>query len=270
LFASPPSATYNCHFDRIKHSPDGKYIAAVARNDPRIFVWGGVDGMFLTTLAGHIGDVKALAFSADSLVLASVSSNGGVILWDMRTVSTRPHILAHSTSTKSHTPIDIVFNADGTQLALIYGIDKYFSIRIWDVSFRSSDENMDRAEVGIEISCSEATDGDSPHFIRFLPREPLVLVRAVLPGAKVRIWDHASDTVEEISYDEETHSKSVLPYDVDDGWIVSTKTKRRLFWLPKNRRPSDSCMVVHGERLAIASTQGIFTLLDLSRLGRSE
>jgi WD40 repeat protein len=268
LSANSPSATDGCCFTRVEFTPNGKYIAAIAYDDPRVLVFDGETGKYLTTLVGHAKSVAAIAFSAVGSILASVSENGVVFLWDMRQEVMHPWILSQSNTTESLEPVDMTFNASGNLLAIFYKDDKSFMVKLHDVS------NRNGADVGVELFQSKPNDGDLPHLIRFSRDEPLVRIRHVTPGDEVRIWDHATETVQELAYDESAHSTWVLPFHVQDDlwndWIYSRRTKLRLFWLPRDRRPSNSnCMSMHGDRLAIGTEYGVFTLLNMSRLQMS-
>jgi WD40 repeat protein len=255
LSANPPSATDSCLLTRIEFSSNGKYIAAIARRDPHVFVFDGETGKVVTILAGHAESVAAFAFSADDSVLASVSEDGVVLLWDMRQEVKHPRTLSQSQSTKSLRAVNVTFNADSNLLAIVYRGDRTFVVKIYDVS------------AGVELLQSEPNGGDSPHLIQFSPSEPLIRLRRVAPDEQVRIWDHASGTVEEHAYNDNVHSTWVFPYRINYGWIVSSRTEKRLFWLPWDRKAHDSdCMDVHGDRLAIGSWFGTLTLLDVSRL----
>jgi WD40 repeat protein len=256
LSANPPSATDGCRFTRIKFSSNGKYVAAIAEDDPRVIVFDGETGKFVTTLVSHAKSVAAFAFSADGSVLASISEDGVVFFWDMRQETKRSRTLSQSDSTESFKLVDMTFNADSSLLAIVYRDDGSFVVKIYDVS------------VGVELFQSRDNHGDPPHLIQFSPGEPLIRLRRIAPGKQVRIWDHATATVEEHAYEDNVHSTWVLPFNIDDDdWIVANRTKKRLFWLQDHRRPFDSdCMDVHGDRLAIGSMSGTLTLLDVSRL----
>jgi WD40 repeat protein len=219
--------------------------------------------MCLATLTGHQNQVKAFAFSPDGSILATISKDGVVCLWDIGVDAAIPSALSHSWIIESITPVDLAFNAGGNLLAVVCVVDESFVVRIHEVSNRD----------WVESFRSKTHNGDTPHFIRFGPNEPLVRVRYVDPGATVRIWDRVNDSVENCAYDESVHSTWVFPFyyerdilGVNDGWIVSNRDNRRLLWLPENRRPFKGCMDVHGDRLAIGSKEGILTLLDMSRL----
>jgi hypothetical protein len=73
------------------------------------------------------------------------------------------------------------------------------------------------------------------------------------------------DAVEEHDYDEGSHSSSKPTFREDQGWIVSVRTGRRLFWLPQNRRPWPSnSFATHESLIAAGSEAGVLSLLDMS------
>jgi WD40 repeat protein len=255
LSTNPPITTDGCVFTKTKFSSNGKYVAAIAEDDPRVIVWDGETGNFVTALVGHAESVAAFAFSADDSVLASISEDGVVFFWDMRQETKRSRTLSQSDSTESFKPVDMTFNADNSLLAIVYSNYESFAVKIYDVS------------VGVELFQSEDNHGDPPHLIRFSPADSLIPFRRVAPGRQARIWDYATGTVEEHAIDDNVHSTCVLPFDIDDQWIVSSRTGKRSFWLPEYRKPYDSDrMDVHGGQLAIGSRFGTLTLLDMSRL----
>ena len=65
----------------IAFSPDSRLLAASGRGT--INVYDLASGQTLHTFAGHNDFITALAFRTDSLALASGSSDGAIILWDL-------------------------------------------------------------------------------------------------------------------------------------------------------------------------------------------
>jgi WD40 repeat protein/transcriptional regulator with XRE-family HTH domain len=65
----------------VKFSPDGQRLAAVSRND--IKVWDAFTGRELLTLFGHTDWVMGLDISPDSKQLASTSLDGAVKIWSL-------------------------------------------------------------------------------------------------------------------------------------------------------------------------------------------
>jgi WD40 repeat protein len=259
----------DCCFTRIVFSPNGKYIAAIAKADTRVLVYSGQTGICLTTLTRHTDHVMALAFSLDGSILATISKDGLICLWDMGVDTALPSTPSQSWTIESIKSVDMAFNASGNLLAIVCVVDDLsFVVAVHEISDR------DWAGNGVESFRSKPSNGNPPHLIRFEPDEPLVRVRYVDPDVNVRIWDRMNDSVEECAYDESVHSTWVFPYEIDgkwgwgkrEEWIVSNRDKRRLLWLPEHRKPLEHCMDVHGDRLAIGSKEGILTLVDMSRL----
>jgi WD40 repeat protein len=265
LSANMPHPTDGCLFHRIKFSSNGKYVAAIDAVLARVSVWNGETGIYLFTLTGHTDRVDAFAFSPDNSSLASISSDGTLRLWNTETDENNPWAVAHSQTTVPLKAVDMTFNAAGSLLSIFYHVGKSFVVKIYDVSGR------DRTEIAVELFQSKPNDGVYPHLIRFSPDEPPVRVRYVRKEEKARVWDRTSDSVEEYDVDEDVHPTWIIPFQItSDDWIKSTKTGTLLVWLTRHRRTYIKCLGVHGNRLAFASRQGAMTLLDMSRLQRSE
>jgi WD40 repeat protein len=250
-------------------SPNGEYIATSAGSD--ILVWDGKKGTYLTTFTGHSEVIRSLGFSKDGSLLASVSSVDGVFLWDVRKKGTVPRTLPDSNRIGSHTLFSIAANTTGDQLAVIYGDDciennrpEYsFWVGTWDLSTYKGEES---SEVGIKMLQSKHIIGFRPHFVRFSPREALVLVRyfELKYESKVVIWDCPSDTMEAHDYDEDRHSASKPDFSIEENWIVSNRTGRQMLWLPESRKPFYRVFTARGNLVAIGSETGELSLLDMS------
>src|SRR5690606_30915488 len=80
-------------------------------------------------LAGHSGQVNALAFSPDGALLASASEDNSVRLWNPADGSAVATLSGHTAAVNA-----LAFSPDGTTLA---SADSSGMILLWDVAQRS-------------------------------------------------------------------------------------------------------------------------------------
>ena len=86
----------------LEHSQPGKLIAAEFSPDAQWFVAGGWDyllhvwdpstGAKRGSFKGHLDEIFSLAFAPNSQTLASGSKDGGVYLWDLRSMQPKPEL----------------------------------------------------------------------------------------------------------------------------------------------------------------------------------
>ena len=169
----------------------------------------------------------------------------------------------------------MTFNVDATLLAVVSPHEDSFTIGIWHIQ---NSPNETETQVGEKIFQSDQIHGPTPHYIRFNLTDPLSLHRRLMQDEnEVIIWDHTLNAVEICSYDENIHLSLKPAFAEEKGWIVSTKTRRRLLWLPEDRRAeikfvlpaNTSRFAANGEVIAIASDARKFTVLDMYRLSSS-
>jgi WD40 repeat protein/DNA-binding SARP family transcriptional activator len=107
-------------------SPDGSRFVAADVGEKTASIRDAPTGKTLTTLAGHTGDVLAVAYSPDGKLVSTGSTDGSARLWDA-TTGQLIHVLR---ATRRGGIFATRFSADGTRLATL-GADR--TVRVWDV-----------------------------------------------------------------------------------------------------------------------------------------
>lgn len=67
----------------VRFSHNGQTIATASSVDATAIIWNPNTGKRLKTLTGHTGGISSIAFSPDGKTLASGSSDGTILLWDI-------------------------------------------------------------------------------------------------------------------------------------------------------------------------------------------
>jgi len=105
---------------RVEFSPDGTLLAGAGdfKNDGVVTLWDTASGNVVGTLAGHERDVRALAFTHDSRLLATGGGDRSLRLWNVATrqqVGTlqEPNALAAPKSAF----LAVTYSPDGTSVA---------------------------------------------------------------------------------------------------------------------------------------------------------
>ena len=106
----------------IAYSPDGNHLAV--GSSIGIWIYDAHSLVELNLLNGHTGGITSIAFSPDSLTLASSSSDETVRLWDVATGTLKTTLTGHTKVIRS-----ITFSPDGSIVAGA-GSDK--TIHLWD------------------------------------------------------------------------------------------------------------------------------------------
>jgi WD40 repeat protein len=112
---------------RATFSPDGSILASGSSGfqpDYAVRLWDPASGAIQRTMEGHTTDIKGLAFSPDSRLLAASDADGFTRLWDTRTGQQL------QTLEQPWSAYSVAFSPDGQQLAT-GGWDGL--IRIWGI-----------------------------------------------------------------------------------------------------------------------------------------
>lgn len=153
-------------------SPVGSTLAIASATDVRLYagVFGGAPS---ATLEGHSGHVKGAAFSYDGAMLASVSADTTIRLWDVS--APQPRLMR---TLKGHTDgvNAVTFSPNGRLLAT-GGADN--TVRLWNVE--SGEEHAVLRGHTAEVTCVDfALQGN--------------LVVSGSWDKTVRLWDVSSET----------------------------------------------------------------------------
>ena len=195
----------------IAFSPDGKYFTTGAgrpAQEGEIKIWEtGKD--FWTkpasqTIKAHRDCVYALAFSADSKMLASTSYDHMIYLWEPATGKQTKPLKEHTDSV-----FDLTFSPDGKWLAS-GGADR--TVKLWNV------------EIGKRIhTLGSSTEGVNT--VAFHPSGKLVAASGY--DRTIRVWDITKPEPVEV-WSVIAHEEPILrlAYSPDGNWLVTSSTDK--------------------------------------------
>ncbi|KFY99700.1 hypothetical protein V498_00568, partial [Pseudogymnoascus sp. VKM F-4517 (FW-2822)] len=107
---------------------------ASASDDRTVRIWDAVTGTLQQTLKGHSDEVKSVAFSHDSKLLASASDDRTVRIWDAATGTLEQTLKGHSDWVNS-----VAFSHDSKLLA---SASDDRTVRIWDAVTGTPQQNI--------------------------------------------------------------------------------------------------------------------------------
>ncbi|PIK47368.1 putative periodic tryptophan protein 2-like isoform X2 [Apostichopus japonicus] len=124
-FTSPRQA----QFSSLAMDASGEIICASAQDTFEVFVWSMQTGRLLEVLSGHEGPVASITFSPTDAVLASVSWDKTLKIWDIFQRKGSRETLTLTTD-----GLAVSFRPDGKQLA-VASLD--FQVTFWDIKSAS-------------------------------------------------------------------------------------------------------------------------------------
>ena len=249
---------WHCHGHgrAVAISPVGQKLAS-GRYDHTVGIWDIAFGSSVQTLRGHHDRIQLMMFSPDGQKLASVSGDR-VCIWDLATGSLMQVLEGHTESTSS-----ITFSPDGEKLAYvskdisdIFGVGNIFGgrVRLWNavLGLRKL-EHHDHYITSVTFS----PDGQK---LALLSCNYITYVWNAVSGLPLRRvagdydWVRSSAISPVSLRDTQPEGLSVV-----GRWV--TMNEKKIVWLPQNRQASK--FVTYGTKIAIGSTAGVVTILDL-------
>lgn len=223
-------------------SPDGQKLA-FGCNDQTVRITNTAFGSLAQTLKCHHDCISLMTFSPDGKRLASGSGSDLVCVWDVATGSLLEMLEGYSRS--------IAFSPDGEKLAYISRCASGgHHVKLWDAAY------------GLSQSIEIYRDVSS---VKFSP-DGQKLASLSYDGT-VRIWNAESGLPLQTIADDYNWVRSSAISTANQPGVLSitgrwvTVNQERIIWLPPNRQASK--FVTHGTKIAIGSTTGVVTILDL-------
>ena len=119
--------TYRTTAYTLVYANDGKELAC-SYGDGAIRIWNPANGDLIQTLKGHSSEVWIAAFSPNGQVLASVCTNGTLIIWDRATGQLQPLHKLQNHYAYCH---GLAFSPDGQHIACTL---ENQSVAVWDLN----------------------------------------------------------------------------------------------------------------------------------------
>jgi WD40 repeat protein len=230
-------------------SPDGQRIVS-GSNDRTVRVWNAVTGESAAVLQGHESAVTSVGFSPDGQRIVSGSSDTTVRVWNAVTGESTAVLQGHEREVTS-----VGFSPDGQRI-VSGSFDT--TVRVWNAVTGESTAVLQGHE-------SYVTS------VGFSPDGQFILSYDGIDNQK--IWtggEHfPSLTSSQAGAIAQSEPSSLsFSFDKDSGWLFSTEgsdmKRRRLCWIPVNRRPTRDNLKWHGHVVALGSVSGAITILSIT------
>jgi WD40 repeat protein len=207
------------HVHYLAFSPSGKYLALAGERESGVTLWDIRSMRAVAALEGHTSSVERVAFSPDSSLLATASTDRTVKLWELASFRERATLTGHTSAGTG-----VVFSPDGK---LVAASSEDMPIRIWEVA------------TGRQISAfGEARkEGSMPGWvIAFSPDGKTIAGGGAIPR-EIHLWDMATKQ-KIVSLGTESHGAAMtVAFSPDSRTIAIGSFDRvtRLYELPSGR-----------------------------------
>ncbi|PVG00496.1 YVTN repeat-like/Quino protein amine dehydrogenase [Serendipita vermifera] len=233
----------------VAFSPDGSKIISGSL-DKAVCIWNFTTSLVPTRFEGHSGGVNSVAFSPDGRIIFSGSMDGVIRTWDSANCGTPAIVSGHSTR-----DIPLAFSPDGTKVVSC----KDRTLQIWDSTTGGTFTTLpghlgnvtcvafspDSSSIvsGSQDNTTRVWDARSRKMIATFKRHtPPTSVIFSSDGGSIVIheaegvpigwdWRSSAATVPATDY-KENSARSTASVTLQDGWIISSQTQKRLCQIP--------------------------------------
>ncbi|MXV74003.1 PQQ-binding-like beta-propeller repeat protein [Candidatus Poribacteria bacterium] len=122
------------------------------RRDDTARLWNANTGKRIATLAGHTDSVNALAFSPDSTMIATASSDTTIRLWNTNTGDIKTILIGHTDDVNS-----VIYSPDGRMIVSASSDD---TVRLWNADSGEHKATL-KGHTGAVTSVAYSPDGNT-------------------------------------------------------------------------------------------------------------
>lgn len=236
---------------RIALSPDGLFLAT-ANNNFDIILWGANTGKLMRSMPGHVTQVNSLSFMPKSSILASISIDGKIIMWDVFIGKSVQNIMFPR---GIGLDVNLVFSPNGQIIASV--LDDQ-SIILWDVK----KNEMLYLLNGHSEKITELSFSPDGKYLASASFDQSIILWNAITGEIVRSLTSHTAAVTSISF---SYDGNFLVSSSTDGSLIlwDANSGEQLRIIQENTTISKVAFSPKGPFLATAGTEGKIIILNI-------